>query len=294
MNMIAAVKASLQKAFRFLRESRATATLVMLILILNILISASVAWFTINRQTDADDMGMALSVDDTSALYKAYMYDLETEKGTNKAPDGSELTIGNLVLNQYDTIFKAQNRYTPAFARIEITRINSMPKSGNVTLTVARDATIGADDAMSAYSSSITRFTAFIIQDKGDNDQSLLADPAAFYDYISPRTRFKEIENLSGAHDHSKTFVNVVGEGDDHTHEKLDKITLSIPYTADNWYRDASGNDVMNVYLYITYDVQLIECYMDKQETASGGISLDDNGVIFENDFKKVTVGYTD
>lgn len=292
--MIAAVKASLQKAFRFLRESRATATLVMLILILNILISASVAWFTINRQTDADDMGMALSVDDTSALYKAYMYDLETEKGTNKAPDGSELTIGNLVLNQYDTIFKAQNRYTPAFARIEITRISSMPKSGNVTLTVARDATIGADDAMSAYSSSITRFTAFIIEDKGDNDPELLADPAAFYDYISPRTRFNEIENLSGAHDHSKTFVNVVGEGDDHTHEKLDKITLSIPYTADNWYRDASGNDMMNVYLYITYDVQLIECYMDKQETASGGISLDDNGVVFGNDFKKVTVGYTD
>jgi hypothetical protein len=33
---------------------------------------------------------------------------------------------------------------------------------------------------------------------------------------------------------------------------------------------------------------------MDKQETASGGISLDDNGVTFENDFKKVTVGYTD
>ena len=292
--MKTAVAGRFIRALRFLRDSRALATLVILVVIMNMLVAASVAWFTMNRQTDADDIGMSLSFDDTTALYEAYMYDLETEKGTNKAPDGSELTIGNLVLNQYDTIFKAQNRYTPAFARIEITRIHSMPESGNVTITIARNKELGADDAMSAYSSSITRFTAFIIQDKGDNDPALLSDPAAFYDYISPRSRFNEIEDLSGAHAHSKTFVNVIGEGDSHTHEKLDDITLTLPYEAKNWYRDADGDNVMNVYLYITYDVQLIDCYMDKQEPASGGISLDDNGVTFENDFKKVTVGYTD
>jgi hypothetical protein len=33
---------------------------------------------------------------------------------------------------------------------------------------------------------------------------------------------------------------------------------------------------------------------MDKQQIASGGISLEDNSVAFENDFKTVTVGYTD
>ena len=292
--MMAAVKGGLRRAVRYLRESRALTTLVITILILNMLIVASVAWFTLNRQTDADEMGMALAVDDTSAVYKAYMYDLESEAGTNKATDGSELTIGNLVLNQYDTIFKAQNRYTPAFARIEITRNSSMPANGNVTVTVARNASVGTDDPMSAFSSSITRFTAFIIDDKGDNDPDLMSDPAAFYEYISPRSRFDAIEDLEGQLTHSKTFVNVIGSGADHTHEKLDEITISIPYTSDNWYTDASGNSKLNVYLYITYDDQLIECYMDTKESESGGISLDDNSVTFENDFRKVTVGYTD
>lgn len=284
----------LRKAVRFLRDRRALTSSVMLIFIFTLLISASVAWLTWNRKTKADEMGMALEVDDTSAVYKAYMYDLEAEMGTDKAPDGSELTIKNLLLNHYDTIFKAQNRYTPAFARIEITRINSMPVNGNVTITITRDENIGNDDAMSAFSSSITRFTAFTINGGGDNDPDLISDPAAFYNYISPRTTFDEIEDLLGQYEHSKTFVNVIGDGADHTHEKVDEITVSIPYTEGNWYKDENGNNVMNVYLYITYDVQLIECFMDKQQIASGGISLEDNSVAFENDFKTVTVGYTD
>jgi hypothetical protein len=169
-----------------------------------------------------------------------------------------------------------------------------MPANGNVTITITRDENIGNDDAMSAFSSSITRFTAFTINGGGDNDPDLISDPAAFYNYISQRTRFEEIEDLFGQYEHSKTFVNVIGDGADHTHEKVDEITVSIPYTDKNWHKDENGNNVMNVYLYITYDVQLIECFMDKQQTASEGISLEDNSVAFENDFKTMTVGYTD
>ena len=53
---------------------------------------------------------------------------------------------------------------------------------------------------------------------------------------------------------------------------------------------NADNDETLNVYLYMTYDVQLIECYMDKH--SGGGISLDDNSVFFENDMKKITVGY--
>ena len=47
----------------------------------------------------------------------------------------------------------------------------------------------------------------------------------------------------------------------------------------------------MNVYLYITYDVSLIECFMNEQ--ANDGVSLDDTLYFFENDMKKISVSYT-
>jgi hypothetical protein len=40
----------------------------------------------------------------------------------------------------------------------------------------------------------------------------------------------------------------------------------------------------------MTYDAQLIECFMD--ERTDGSISLDDNLYLFHNDLKKVSVSY--
>ena len=54
--------------------------------------------------------------------------------------------------------------------------------------------------------------------------------------------------------------------------------------------KDNDGNMLMNVYLYITYDPTLINCYMD--EHGGGSLSLDDNFIFFENDMTKVTVSY--
>ena len=73
-------------------------------------------------------------------------------------------------------------------------------------------------------------------------------------------------------------------------HGKNTSLTVSVNYTADNWYIDADGHEALNVYLYITYDVQLVECYMD--ENTDGSLSLDDNSVFFENDLKKISVRY--
>ena len=291
--MLTSIAVKIRGAFSFLSRSRALMTFVLSMLILSMLITSSLAWFVLIRQTGADNIGMGLSVDDTTAVYKAYMYDHVAKAGTDKSGDGSPLTIENLILNQYDTIFKSHNRYTPAFALIQITRNNSMPESGSVTVSVTRSTENTEGEQMGAYSSSITRFTAFIIKDKSDTSLALTSDPAALYDFINSKDRYNETNLLSGQMDYSKTFVNIVGEGDTHTHEKLNEISLTVPYTADCWYKDASGNDVMNVYLYITYDTELIDCYIDKHEEDFGGISLENSGVNFENDFKKVTVGYT-
>lgn len=286
-------KGGLMRAIRFLKRSKALTPLIISVVALNLCIVASVAWFTINRRTDADEMGMALAVDDTTAVYKAYRFDMETMKGTDKEakteenPNPGELNITNIDLNQYDTIFRAQNKYTPAFARIEITRNSSMPESGTVYITIERNDLTAQAESLDRFSSSVVRFTALIDHTK---DDIYLTDPDDLYRHINTETRFAEVEKYVGEKPHSKTFVTVEGEGAGHTHGKTDSITLAVTYIENDWYENADGNMTLNVYLYMTYDVQLIECFMDEQ--TGGGISLDDNIYFFDNDLKKVSVSY--
>lgn len=285
-------KGGLMRAIRFLKRSKALTPLIISVVALNLCIVASVAWFTINRRTDADEMGMALAVDDTTAVYKAYRFDIETMKGTNleaattENPNPGELNITNIDLNQYDTIFQAQNKYTPAFARIEITRNDSMPESGTVYITIERNDLEAHAGELELFSSSVVRFTAFIDHDKGDLEQE---GADALYHCINDQL-FDDVKGYTGnAPAHSKTFVTVIGEGAGHTHDKVDSITLALEYKAGDWY-EKDGDDMLNVYLYMSYDVQLIECFMD--EHTDGGISLDDNIYFFDNDLKKVSVSY--
>ena len=281
---------TIKNFFDKLKKNRLLYTFFVTAVALNLLIISSFAWLTLNRKAGVGEMGMALAVDDTNAVYQAYMYDLKNGKGTNKSADGTDLNITNIDLNQYDTIFKGQNKYTPIFAKIILIRSQSMPKSGTVHITVEREDS-GIDlQSLTAFSSSIVRFTTFIMSDKSDIN---ITDPALLYDHISTVERFKAIELYSGNdRTDSKTFVDVHGEGAGHTHSKSNSLTVSVDYQETDWYLNSENDEALNVYLYITYDVQLVKCYMD--ENTGGELSLDDNSVFFENDMKKVSVSYTE
>lgn len=281
---------TIKNFFDKLKKNRLLYTFFVAAVALNLLIISSFAWLTLNRKAGVGEMGMALAVDDTNAVYQAYMYDLKNGKGTNKNADGEDLNITNIDLNQYDTIFKGQNKYTPVFAKIILIRSQSMPKSGTVHITVEREDS-GIDlQSLTAFSSSIVRFTTFIMSDKSDIN---ITDPALLYDHISTVERFKAIELYSGNdRTDSKTFVAVHGEGVGHTHSKSNSLTVSVDYQETDWYLNSENDEALNVYLYITYDVQLVKCYMD--ENTGGELSLDDNSVFFENDMKKVSVSYTE
>ena len=281
---------TIKNFFDKLKKNRLLYTFFVTAVALNLLIISSFAWLTLNRKAGVGEMGMALAVDDTNAVYQAYMYDLKKGEGTNKNADGETLNITNIDLNQYDTIFKGQNKYTPVFAKIILIRSQSMPKSGTVHITVEREDS-GIDlQSLTAFSSSIVRFTTFIMSDKSDIN---ITDPALLYDHISTVERFKAIELYSGNdRTDSKTFVAVHGEGVGHTHSKSNSLTVSVDYQETDWYLNSENDEALNVYLYITYDVQLVKCYMD--ENTGGELSLDDNSVFFENDMKKVSVSYTE
>ena len=95
-----------------LTKTKFLSAIIGLVVSFSMIITVSLAWFTVNRQTGADEMGMSISVDDTKAVYKVYMYDLDDKEGTNKMPDNvTDLNITNLDLNHYDTIFKTNNKY---------------------------------------------------------------------------------------------------------------------------------------------------------------------------------------
>ncbi len=284
--------------FDNLKKNRVLFTAMAVVVAFRMLVVTSFAWLTLNRKTDVGDMGMGLAVDDTAVVYEAYMYDLKTNKGTNIGPDEKTLDITNIDLNQYDTIFKAQNKYTPVVARIKIVRNKSMPSAGKVYITINRDNKDAEGDSLTPYTSSIVRFTSFIMSDKSDlitadDGKSVpITEPDTLYSLINTKERYDTIETYKGnEYPNSKTFVTVDREGENHTHGKTTTLTIETKYTNSDWYINTEGHQTLNVYLYITYDVQLVECYMD--EKAGGSLSLDDNSVFFDNDMKKVSVSYS-
>ena len=299
--------------FDRLKKNRLLYTFLTTVLAFNMVIVTSFAWLTLNRKTAVDEMGMGLAVDDTSAVYEAYMYDLEKGAGTNLHKEiivdengtstvkTEPLTITNIDLNQYDTIFKGQNKYTPVFAKIVLVRSEAMPKTGKVYITVEREEkSAQGEGALTKFTSSIVRFTGFVIPDKADLEvgKNLTAEeyaekyPEELYSFISDEKRFKEVEGYTENKTNSKTFVNVIHDeaNGTHTHTKSTSLTLEVDYEENDWYKNADNNDTLNVYLYITYDPTLVNCYME--EHSNGELSLESNLIFFDNDMKKVSVSY--
>ena len=85
-----------KRAAQLMVQGRAIYTFILMMLALNMLIVTSLSWFTMNKQADSENMGMSLAVDDTSAVYKAFMYDMKQGKGVDTNPEGGILDITNL------------------------------------------------------------------------------------------------------------------------------------------------------------------------------------------------------
>lgn len=282
---------------QYFKSGRAVTSFIALVVSFCMMVVSSVAWLTTNRTLKSEGMGMGLAIDDTSAVYKVYMFDLDSMKGIDKIKgDGdtsTPLNIASLKMNEYDTIFVVQNQYTPVFAQIQISRnsVNSeMPMRGTVYITINRDSKVDKFDKngeLSKNISSVIRFSAIIDTTKAD---TAITDADALYKHINPKTRFDEISGYTANTGSSKTFITSHGEGEEHSHEKHDEITIELKYTEDNWYTD-QGIYKLNVYLYMSYDTQLIDCFMNQH--ADEELSLGNTTYDFANDLKNVSVSYT-
>ena len=257
------------------------------------LIVSSLAWLTTNRWLTSEDMNMGLHIDNTSAVYKVYMFDLDKMTGIEENKNGEALTITNVEMNPYDTIFVVKNQYSPVFAQIRLTRNSngsSMPLNGKVHITIHRDSSINPfdkDGKLSKHISSVLRFTAIIDNTKADWG---MTTAKALYNHIN--SSYASIEAYKGQRPESKTFITAHGEGDDHSHTKDDTITISLTYTENDWYPDDQGSQHLNLYLYMSYDKQLVDCFM--KQHANSELSLNNSLYNFANDLKYVSVSYDD
>lgn len=280
-----------------MKNSILNSFLVMLVS-LSLLITSSVAWLISNRKTNSGDLGLGLEKDDTTATYVAYMYDWDAEAGTDKTSKNEDLSISNLVLNRYDTIFKTKNKYTPAFAQIRIKGSEAMMvDKGTVHITIYRNTEVSIEDN-DAITSNIVRFSTFLADSAlsnpalEDRKNPGCDDPKALYEYINSDERFAAIEEYKENSSWSKSFVTIVDNANGtHTHSVADSITISVDYTKDDWVFHDDGSRTLVVYLYITYDAELIKCYKDNHTDSD--LSLNDPGVEFENDFEIIKISYS-
>ncbi len=250
------------------------------------------AWFYSNRNVDSDNNNMSLYFDDTTASYQVYRYDTKLLQGTTNDADGNPLDITDIELNQYDLVFKARNRYTPIFARVEVVRLESMPESGTIYLTISRnsnndDSTHSGDSiVMGAYASSVMRFTGWVSSSFDD-------DPNALYQIIDNELYTTIVINKDYTNNtklDSDVFTTSSGEVGDMTYSKASSITLEMTYSTNDWTLNNEGKQVLNTYLYISYDVDLISYYAKENDMSS--LQIGEETVSFENDINLLRVGY--
>lgn len=264
--------------------------------VLILVTSFSHAWMAANRIVEQGNISMNLDYDDTTATYAVYKYDIKHGVGRNTYIDTDNeekpLSIENVDMNPYDLIFTSRNRYTPVFARVEVKRHTSMPKSGTVYLTITRklDNNDSEGSELSEFSSSLIRFTAFIDPNDGsvnyDNADKLYSDIDASMYTDTKSYRTKANDTSSHPYDsYSKTFVSAKF-GSEYTFTKTATITLQVDYTESNW----TEIETLNIFLYMTYDEGLIDMYKEsshlKIEVGTG------NMVHFKNDFDTIKVSY--
>ncbi len=212
------------------------------------------------------------------ASYEIYKYDVLTDRCVAVGEENG-LDLSALQMNRYDTLLVSRNRYSSVIVRIDIGG-GEIEKEGSLTLTFTRDPLMSADHGMS-LSSSLLRFSAFT--DTEMTEELSLGGSTAFYNsfcekYYSEVTEYPNDNSTS----HSKTFVSAkVSDGGYHT-SYTDEISLSLDYTSDDFVT-VEGQELLRVYLYITYDPLLVE----KCISENVGGSLD-----VENDLSLISIDF--
>ena len=248
------------------------------ILVAIVLVAGTYAWFSANRIVKENNLNIALDYEDISISYEVYGFDEYIGKGVLL----SSPTIRDIIFNEYDTIIQSRNRYTPIFARILLTRSQTMAESGTLEMEIFRDISKpqyeSSGSKMSRYSSSIMRFS--LMQDPTAESSP---NPDTLYRTVD-NAMYEDVKQLNRNETWSKVFTAYESSEDTYSFSKDDSIILQIPY-------DFKGKQSLSLILYISYDTGLINAFKDS-ESITGTISVGEQRIPFNNDLSHFKIYY--
>lgn len=263
--------------------------------------SAGLAWFYCYKQVNGNDADISARLVDLHASYFVYKYN-KSNIGTDEDDSSQEaidehrkLSITGFTLNTYDTIFINQNQYTPALIRIHVYGKD------------VEDASIGNEKQIKI---TIERDTDFVNSDPEITDENLfkcitsvanftVATPTAaqYQNYFT--SDIDSIDNVedflsetvtsfkSNDLDHGITFFTEEEVDGDIVTSKLQEIELIATYNST--IKIDNVNHIM-IYLYIDYNLDLLENFTNNSPSSLGGNFLGQVDTVLENDIKGIDV----
>ena len=269
--------------------------LLILILIVISLGTATFAWVSMN--TDNKGGNLKLSVD-----YDRFYVDHAYYKYNPKEEDVEVYdNLTDVEFNQYDLVFRSRNKYTPIVATLMLTGEDLDKESGTITIQIKRDnsaayTTSGNTMALAQKFTSIMRVSAYVGKDYYNADEYELYKNVDRANYETVRAYTGNVGTTS------KVFTTATTSGNTLTNVTKQDVEISIDYNNTN-FNIIDGKETLIVYLYITYDEGfdgtdyngLIGIY--QRTSDSMGISaageLSDTSVHFENDLVSVKVSHS-
>ena len=269
-----------------------TVTLVLLVVTLFAFLSVHYGWFSNNRTVTATGMNISLDYDDTVALYWVYKYDTVRELGSKQSKQSATVTVDNTISNlellTYDYIFIERNENNPVIFRIDMTG-EKVNQTGTITVKLKRSTPDGStmntlvnsdDDGLFAYISSCVYFKASALstlhQYFGDSNQAqnnLWKYGIEAFSHVSD-SEIKRFVTCTSGDEHSTT----------RTYSKVDELTFSVTYTAEDWV-----DNTLSFFIFMDYDPTYVDyTYLDSHKNAQSG-DLSSIALDLRNDFVMIS-----
>lgn len=224
--------------------------------------TTSVAWFSQNRKTDANELQIKTLQDDTAAQYSVYKWDfeegdIENGHGTNVDSESNPLTLGTgFTLNTHDVVFTSENEYNAAFVRIELTGSKYADKSGTLTVTLTRSTEYDSNETVLTDTlSSVAQFAC--------TTGTVTYEENADTVYHNAFGMFCNAEDgkLKPSGSFTKQRFTTYDTGDDgagnpvySNYAKTNQLEFTVNYAAGDW-----TDGKLYIYLCICYDEILAE-----------------------------------
>lgn len=245
----------------------------------------SVAWFASNTDVGAEGMDIMVYSDNSVGVGSICVYKVDEDNNSAtlyENPSAEELR-NILTLNQYDSVFEEKREHTPIIVKTTLEDFSGGSEAATLTVTVSLKAltgytmTNGSKTVLLPYISNFINVCCSV--DPLLSDASMT--PVEYYSHA--RDLFMSAPISLGA----QRFVDYSGSGvSTSIGEKSDTLTFTLEKPA--------GQDALEVYLFLSYDENLIAKFINDNEQGVGSVGELEgyfewgSEILFQKDIAKI------